>query len=395
MDKLKKKYSYKRIFFIVLMVVVTVVMDFAISFFTKMDEYDLINLIITSLILLVVAVIWLEFDRVSHDFSDEKYGNYGRIFVTFMISCVMIVGCCFFKLTVIPISIISLGISIITGPVTGIVFGSYFSVIYFSVLNVDYRFFVLYLILTIVGATLARLFCDKETYIGGSIIMLCTYVICCIGIFFAVDQIISLEAILYAAINGVLSVGISIFHGIIISTRIDNVQSKKIEALIHEDCNIRLEMHEKNPESYFESVAISEMAYVAAGTIGADANLAKAAGLYSKVGIIAGENIETNNTIVSDIYDFPTNLIQILHELALKDGKPTSKESGIVYMAMKCNKAFGVLKNDTIRNGWNKEIVLQQVFNNATNDGSLENSGITMNEFVKIKNCFSSMISAK
>lgn len=392
METLKKKYSYKRMFFLALMVVTTVAMDFAVAFLIKADEYDLINLLISSIVLLIVAIVWLEFDRVSHEFSDEKYGNYARIFVSVLFSSIMIIICSFFKLTIIPISTISLGISLITGPTTGIVFGSYFSVIYFSVLNVDYRFFVLYLILTIIGAITARLFTDKETYIGGSIVLMCTYFICSIGIYFAIDQTISLESILYAVINGVVAVGVSILHGRYVAAKIDNVQNKRVEALIDEDCDIRLEMHEKNPESYFECVSISEMAYVAAGVIGADANLAKAGGLYSRIGIIAGENIETNNTIVSDVYNFPTNLIQCIYEVSSKDTKPTSKEAGIVYMAIKCHKAFSVLKNDTIRSGWNKEIVLQQVFNNATNDGSLENSGITMNDFVKIKNCFSSMI---
>ncbi|MBE6013991.1 MAG: hypothetical protein E7241_01300 [Lachnospiraceae bacterium] len=393
--ELDKRFSPKRLMYLIAMFVVAIGCDFVLAFLMKADPYDLINLISGSIILMILGIIWIEYDRATHKYSEERYGNFARIFIAFITSCVIVVGCYMLNLRIVPFSIIALGFSLITGPTTGIIFGSYFSVLYFSVYTIDYRYFILYIVLTIMGAVIARLFTDKDTLLGGSVIMVCTYLLSCCVVVFATEQTLGVDSIIYSMAYGLVSVIVSLYIGWYVARHVDNKQQKALVKLLAEDCKPRKAIESFSKEQYKECLYISEMTYEAAEYIGADSTLAKAGGLYSRIGLIGGEALERTNVELAEHYNFPTNLTQLLYEVGDKKTRPTSKEAAIVVMAVKCMRAFKQLEADSSRTGWNKEIVLQQIFNKASDGYLFDECGMTMREYLCVKDCFSRKVSGK
>ena len=56
-------------------------------------------------------------------------------------------------------------------------------------------------------------------------------------------------------------------------------------------------------------------------------------------------------------------------------------------LADSCVSAFEKLNNSN-KSGLNKEIIIQQIFNSKSNDGYIEESGITMKMYLDLKACF-------
>ena len=104
---------------------------------------------------------------------------------------------------------------------------------------------------------------------------------------------------------------------------------------------------------------------------------------------MSGENLAQTNIEVGEHYNFPTNLIQVIYEAADRKNVPTMKEAAIVIMADRCMRAFVKMETDDAKIGWNREIVLQQLFNNATTEGLLDECGLSMKEYLAVKDSFS------
>ncbi len=383
------KISPKRLIYVISIFLCSIITDIFLVNFTRTEAYALIGLFSGSVILILLGVLWLEFDRVTHKYSEEKYSNFCRIFVVFAISCVIVVVCALLGLDIVPFSVISMAFSLITDPTTGVIFGTYFSFLYNSVIATDYRYFLLFLILVVVGSVVAGLFTDRDTIPGGSIILLCTHVISCTVTTFTVSQKLGVLPVVYSMAYGVVSILAAVCMGFYVNKVVDVKQQHVILKLIEPDSKAVNAWKTFSPKQYKYCSKVSELAYEAAGYIGADAALAKAGAIFCRIGLMEGEDLVKTNIVVGERYNFPTNLIQLIYETADRDHFPSMKESAIVIMADRCMRAFVKMETDSAKMGWNREIVLQQLFNSATTEGLLDECGISMKEYLSIKDSFS------
>ncbi|MBR5337341.1 MAG: hypothetical protein IK152_05100 [Lachnospiraceae bacterium] len=386
---LEARFSPKRLIFVICIFLSAIFTDIFLVNITRTETYGLIGLISGSLILVLLGVVWLEYDRTTHKYSEEKFGNFCRIFIVFVAGCVIVTVCALMGLDVAPFSVISMAFSLITEPTTGVIFGTYFSFLYNSVVTMDYRYFILYLILVVVGAAVARLFADKDTIAGGGIIVICSYVLCCTVTQFVVQQRFGVLPVVYSMALGIVSVAFGLILGWYVTRFVDNRQQIQIQRLLDPNSKVCAAWKNHSPKQYKYCLKVAELAYEAAGYIGADAALAKAGGIFCRIGLMSGNELVKSNVEVGEHYNFPTNLIQLIYETADRSEFPTMKEAAIVIMADRCVRAFVKMETDDAKVGWNREIVLQQLFNNATTEGLLDACGISYKEYLSIKDSFS------
>ena len=383
------KFSPKRVIYLICIFFSAIAADIILINMTRKEVYDLIGLISGSVLLVLLGFAWIEYNRITHKYSDEKYSNFRRIFVVFISSCIILILCGLLGLRVVPFSVISAGFSLITEPTTGVIFGTYFSLLYNMTYTGDYRFFILYMILVVAGAALARLFTDRDTIAGGALILLCTYALGVSVTTFTVEQKLGVLPVVYAMAYGIISVLVTVLMGWFVVKRIDNSQQRRILKLLEPETKIHAAWRDFSPKQYKYCYKVSLLAYEAAGYIGADAALAKAGGIFCRIGLMSGENLAQTNIEVGEHYNFPTNLIQVIYEAADRKNVPTMKEAAIVIMADRCMRAFVKMETDDAKIGWNREIVLQQLFNNATTEGLLDECGLSMKEYLAVKDSFS------
>ena len=82
---------------------------------------------------------------------------------------------------------------------------------------------------------------------------------------------------------------------------------------------------------------------------------------------------------------FPDAIIKILSEYNGEERLPTSKESAIVHMVDACLKKIELLMGNNLSSSWNQDMVIYQTLNELSATGIYDESGLSMNQFVKLR----------
>ena len=125
-------------------------------------------------------------------------------------------------------------------------------------------------------------------------------------------------------------------------------------------------------------------ARLAAG-IGADEKLARAGGFYYRIGKLEGEPFIENGVRIAQDNCFSQRLVTILAEYNGEKQLPSSIESAIVQISDMIVTKFDLLDKDTFSSTWNRDIVIYQTMNEKSADGLYDNSGLSMNQFLTIR----------
>ena len=85
---------------------------------------------------------------------------------------------------------------------------------------------------------------------------------------------------------------------------------------------------------------------------------------------------------------FPREVVDILAEYNGEDALPSTKESALVHMVEALVTRFEILDKNTVSSTWNYEVVIYQTMNETSATGIYDASGLTMNQFLKIREFF-------
>ena len=83
----------------------------------------------------------------------------------------------------------------------------------------------------------------------------------------------------------------------------------------NEKAELLLELRAKNKSSYAQAILVGKLASETAKSLGMNAELTKAAGLYKRIGKIRDNNNEYTSTEIAKEYNFPEPLIYLLDQL--------------------------------------------------------------------------------
>ncbi len=140
-------------------------------------------------------------------------------------------------------------------------------------------------------------------------------------------------------------------------------------------------------DEYERARKLSVLSLKAAQEIGADPYLAAAGGLYYRVGLIRGDKeIDCAMEIAAE-NGFPEKLTAILYEYQGLIRRPTTRESAIVHMCDSVIRRLDAIsrKGDQMESGWNKQMLIYQAFNDLSLSGIYDDSGISINQFLRIR----------
>lgn len=170
--------------------------------------------------------------------------------------------------------------------------------------------------------------------------------------------------------------------------------------LIKEQCNQNNYQYERLLEPTFELVKdienysmaeflhgkrVSKLAYMCAEEIGGNVQLAACGGFYYRIGKMEGEPIIDNAIKLANHHCFPTDVIDILQEYGGIVRKPQTRESAIVHMIDLLVTKIELLDQDTMSSTWNQDMVIYQTLNELSQQGFYDESGLSMNQFLRIR----------
>lgn len=150
-------------------------------------------------------------------------------------------------------------------------------------------------------------------------------------------------------------------------------------------------LEEESPKLFLHSNSIASLSQKAAGYIGAKEDVAFAGGLYHEVGRLLGPDYVKNGEELASQYKLPKEVSDMIRQHNFKIELPKTKEAAIVMLSDNIFSTILYLKN-TGETSITAEKVIENTFSIRLNKGTLDESGISIKEFHKLKEFYSSNI---
>ena len=99
-----------------------------------------------------------------------------------------------------------------------------------------------------------------------------------------------------------------------------------------------------------------------------------------------GEPIIDNGVSIAQKYCLPADVIRIISEYKGIDKKPSTPESAIVQIVDAIVTKMEAL-GEQMDSSWNQEMLIYQTLNGFSESGMYDHSNLTMNQFLKIRDC--------
>ena len=171
--------------------------------------------------------------------------------------------------------------------------------------------------------------------------------------------------------------------------KVIHLKSDKYSEINDPEFVLLTQLKEKNARAYYHAVHTAHFCDKLSQTIGADTELCRAGGYYHKIGRMRGDSNLKNALDIAEEYGFPDELKELLMEYGGKNTPLRSKEAAIVLLsdAMVSSVMFLFDKNKDAK--LNYEQIAQVVFDKQLESGVLDDCSLTLEDFARIKVCFS------
>jgi hypothetical protein len=241
-----------------------------------------------------------------------------------------------------------------------------------------------YILLALFGVVFTEFFLQKQLRLwsGMLTISLSVAVPACCG--YLQTHSLGGELLLYTLVGSFLTLGV-LFLVPKLRERQNMSETISLDTIMDEHYHLQREIRRYSTVDYNHALRTSQVAMHLAASIGADEKLARAGGFYYRVGKLEGEPFIENGVRVARNNCFSERLVAILEEYNGEIKLPSSIESAIVQIADMIVTKFELLDRDTFSSTWNRDIVIYQSMNEKSSEGLYDNCGLSMNQFLKIR----------
>ncbi len=336
-------------------------------------------------ILFPILILFLESERKKGHLLKNETTCYTLLLYTFVLSAVAYLIFIFLPAYTAPVMIPAFFLTLVTNPTVGIVIGMYFNIFLGMISESSFYELAAYLILTLFGSLLSILF-EKEKYRIQMAVLVIAVSVSIPGLMYFIGSYDkNTYVIVLSGISGVVSAAIFLLLYEKVAVRAGTERDRSLTDIIAPEFPLAKEIREYSDVDYLHACNVSKIAYQCALQVGADPDVAAAAGFYYRVGKLEGEPFVENGVLLAKQNNFPPKVITILSEYNGERYLPSSRESAIVHMVDAVIAKFEFLDKDTLSNTWNHSILVYQTLDEISSKGIYDESGLSMNQFLKIR----------
>ncbi len=185
-----------------------------------------------------------------------------------------------------------------------------------------------------------------------------------------------------------LGLVVTLFFGFLFNLLLDKSikdYTNKYTTILNKDYNLVKDIKNYSLAEYTHAVKVSELSRKCAIEIGANERCAACGGFYYRLGRMEGEPEIDNAIRLAEENCFPRDVITIISEYGGIISKPSTPESAIVHMVDSLVTKIELLDEDTMSSEWNQDMVIYQTLNDFSQAGFYDNSGLSMNQFLRVR----------
>ena len=336
-------------------------------------------------VFLAVLLYMLESSRLHRQIGASASNQYDRIAKEYGIFCIITACCYFCPEFTFPAAAVSLFLGIVSNPEISMGFGLFLCVILGMASGSGFFELASYGILVMIGAQMSRTMQEKKFRLWGFVILIASSL--CIPAVFHYLAYEETKTMLFLWNGGFALAALIRFR--LLSNKLYDQKAHEewdaCETIIREDYPLVIDIKNYSKAEYVHAIKVATIAKKCAAEIGCNEMTATAAGFYYRLGILEGEPFVENGVRLASQNCFPPAVIQILSEYNGEERLPSSKESAIVHMVDTCIKRIEFLSSQNLSSSWNQDMVIYQTLNELSSTGIYDESGVSMNQFLKIR----------
>lgn len=380
----REKIHVYRVLSILAIIICTVLFSLALTFLNQLYWDEMICVGFLDATFLVLIVYELEYERRKKLISKNRATTYARVAIGYALCAVCTVGFYFLPeyyrfFMIIPFIMFAMSNEVLT-----MICSSFFVMVFALICGCNLYEVIGYGVLILFGVILAKSFCEASKRVWIAILTFLSNVL--IVTLFSYMESNSIDPISYAgaAIAAVVSVVVLL---LIPPMRRDTEKelSNRLMDIMAEDYIERRELRDYYPADYEHALRVSEIARRCGAAMGLNGELCEAAGFYYRIGKWMGEPHVENGILRATRLCFPVELVTIIAEYYGEEQLPSTPESALIHMIDALTIKMDAITKDVGLSDWNKEMVIYQTLNEFSNSGLYDICGISMNQFLKIR----------
>ena len=350
------------------------------------DKY--ICIIAINICFFCLFILLLIRKRLHGNLPESNFISYGKIcLVVIIVWAITIICSAFIPGFFAPLIVIPIIISTVFDEALVNIFSLYLVIISSICLEYNVNLVLCYLTMVLFGSIFANLLKNAEAMQGLYIIVSLFAVTTLISIIFYYFNYLELSysVFIYGVLCGFVSCVITVTVFPLLNTFVTKAQNIIYDSFLSEDFVLYNEIRNFSYIEFQHAKRISSLSKKCAAAINANEDLAECAAFYYRLGKIEGEPIIDNAIKLANNYCLPYDVIQIISEYGGIVSLPSTKESAIVHMVDSVVTKVELFDSDSMSSSWNQNMVIYQTINELSQKGFYDNSGLTMNQFLVIR----------
>ncbi|MDD6037280.1 MAG: hypothetical protein PUD20_00555 [bacterium] len=338
-----------------------------------------------SLLLYLTYFLYVEHERLNKKLPMGQSNDFSGICLVYSIGLAVAVIFSFLPAYTAPVMIIS---AICYGAFRnnmGTILAVYFALLsaLFSEGN-EYELLA-YALLVIINVMLFDLFEQKtlQTWVTFLVISFSVVIPVCCN--YLAKHELSGRVVVVSLVGSGLTILIMKFLSPRLRVREEKAVELSLDTIMDDAYHLKKEIEAYSTADYNHAVRTAQLSKQLAGKVNADEKIAFAGGFYYRIGKLEGEPFIENGVSIARHNCFPEAVIAILEEYGGVKRLPGTIESAIVHIADTIVTKFELLDKDMFSSTWNRDIVIYQTMNEKSSEGLYDCSGLSMNQFLTIR----------
>lgn len=317
------------------------------------------------------------------------YGsNYKRVFIMHLLCWALIIGFSFAPKYFMPFVLIGLLLNSILDDGLAIGATCYLAVIYTIIQGLNLYYLYGYILISILGILLSNAM-KSDFRIPKIYLFVVTFAInLCVSIAFSYLALQKITKSVYLVMF-CESIFVAFFMLVIfpsILKWIDQQNTAAYEELLELEHPLLQDIKRFSNAEYRHAIRVSRLARSCTVEIRGNDLAAACAGMYYRLGKILGKPEIQNAIKTANDHCFPKEVVSILAEYGGIIKKPQTQESAIVHMCdVVVTKMELLSENESMRSNWNQDMVIYQTLNEYSQRGFYDESGLSINQFLLVR----------
>ena len=328
--------------------------------------------------------VYVEYERLHEGTCMDMGNDYAMLTFVYLVGMAGACVAAFFPAYTAPVMAIGILCNGTFSTKTGAAMGVYFAVLAAVFCGTGLYTMAAYVTLAVVSIFLAELALDGRLRIWVGMLIISLSVVLPVCCCYLDTHMLQPQVILITLPGSILTLlVVHILPGL--RNRVQTEEEIGLDTIMDRQYHLQKMIEKYSSVDYDHALRVSRLAAKVAGELGADEKLTRAGGFYYRIGKLEGEPFIENGVRIAQQNCFPERLVQILEEYNGINRAPGTLESAIVQISDMIVTKFDLLDKDTFSAGWNRDIVIYQTMNEKSSEGLYDHCGLSMNQFLKIR----------